>query len=412
MQILVADDDRASGKALTHVLRRWGHEPICVEDGELAWDCLANPAGPRLAIVDWMMPRLDGLNLCKRVRAQLDRYVYLILLTARSNLDDLVQGFGAGADDYMVKPFNPAELNARLHSGTRILELQDELLRESRARELAQAQNVRALEEREAELARWNENLERIVQERTAEVHALLDQKDMFISHLGHDLKTPLTPLVALLPALSQEAKTPRAKRIVDVFSTNVHYMRNLAEKTLQLAKLQRSSGPVTLVPVDFNAELSSVIRRFASELEEKNIAYRSAVHTPLWVYADPLGLETLLHNLISNAIQYSECGASITIEDETSLEGTTIRVSDNGIGLTPEHVKCVFDAFYRADPSRHDRFCVGLGLSICSQIVEAHGGRIWAESPGLGQGAVFAFTLKSCAFLSSANPEPSTGNR
>jgi phosphoserine phosphatase RsbU/P len=127
MRALVADDDRVGPAMLSWTLRKWQFEVSVAHDGESAWD-LVRSEGPQLAILDWMMPTLDGLDLCRRIRADPTRaHMYLILLTARHSKEDMVTALDAGADDFLVKPFDPEELRARLHVGVRVVTLQERL---------------------------------------------------------------------------------------------------------------------------------------------------------------------------------------------------------------------------------------------------------------------------------------------
>jgi sigma-B regulation protein RsbU (phosphoserine phosphatase) len=124
MRILIADDDRMSTMMLGRSLKAWGFEVIVVHDGTAAWECISGPNPPELTIADWMMPGLDGIELCRRIRAAtLPLPVYVILLTARTSRQDLIAGLDAGADDYLTKPFDPDELRARIHVGQRTLGL-------------------------------------------------------------------------------------------------------------------------------------------------------------------------------------------------------------------------------------------------------------------------------------------------
>ena len=142
MKILVAEDDPVSRRLLEVTLGKWGYEVVTCADGQAAWDALKAPDAPQLVILDWMMPLLDGLQVCKNVRNPAERpaepYVYIILLTAKSQKTDMVTGLEAGADDYLTKPFDAQELRMRLRAGRRILDLLDELVR---AREIMREQS-------------------------------------------------------------------------------------------------------------------------------------------------------------------------------------------------------------------------------------------------------------------------------
>jgi diguanylate cyclase (GGDEF)-like protein len=129
MKILIADDDGLSRRLLEKTLLRAGYEVVSVGDGRQAVNCLIAPDAPRLALLDWMMPELDGPGVCAAVRQRQDlSYVYIILLTSRESKEDVVTGLESGADDYLVKPFHPDELKARLRSGERILHLENRLV--------------------------------------------------------------------------------------------------------------------------------------------------------------------------------------------------------------------------------------------------------------------------------------------
>jgi diguanylate cyclase (GGDEF)-like protein len=129
MKVLIAEDDPVSRRVAEALFAKWGYEVVVVQDGSEAWRTLEREDAPRLAVLDWMMPGLAGTDICKRVRAREGRpYVYILLLTAKAQKSDLLEGMDAGADDYLVKPFDAHELRARLHVGQRIIELQDELI--------------------------------------------------------------------------------------------------------------------------------------------------------------------------------------------------------------------------------------------------------------------------------------------
>jgi DNA-binding response OmpR family regulator len=146
MKVLVAEDEATTRRLLEALLAQWGYQVTSCAEGETAWSALSAADGPSLAILDWNMPGLDGPEIIRRARDTIrDRDVYLIILTSKAATDDLVAGFGAGADDYLVKPFQPPELRARLRAGHRVLELEQALRLRVRELEAALA-NVKQLQ--------------------------------------------------------------------------------------------------------------------------------------------------------------------------------------------------------------------------------------------------------------------------
>jgi two-component system, cell cycle response regulator len=129
MRVLIADDNRDSAESLATLLRIWGFVPVIVHDGEAALAFLREAAIPTLALIDWIMPGTNGIDICREIRKETNQpYTYLILVTGRSGKEHMVDGLNAGADDYLIKPVDPHELHARLNTARRILELQEHLL--------------------------------------------------------------------------------------------------------------------------------------------------------------------------------------------------------------------------------------------------------------------------------------------
>jgi two-component system cell cycle response regulator len=128
-RVLVAEDDPVTRRILEVRLRNWNYEVVAVDSGFQAWEVIQANEAPELLLLDWMMPGIDGTELCRRTRA-LNKpvYPYILLLTARATKQDILTGFEAGADDYLTKPFHVEELHARLRAGSRILTLQNELI--------------------------------------------------------------------------------------------------------------------------------------------------------------------------------------------------------------------------------------------------------------------------------------------
>jgi two-component system cell cycle response regulator len=129
MRILIADDDSISRRLIQKTLERDGYEVTAVENGRLAAEQLCTPNGPRIALLDWVMPELDVPGVCREVRQKKQQsYVYMVLLTSKEAKEDVIAGLKSGADDYLTKPFNPEEMKARLRTGLRILDLEGRLI--------------------------------------------------------------------------------------------------------------------------------------------------------------------------------------------------------------------------------------------------------------------------------------------
>lgn len=128
LRVLIADDDTLTRRLLQNALEQAGYKVVAVENGRMALDCLTSKVGPRLALLDWLMPGLSGLDVCREIRRHSEHpYIYMIMLTARTSKEDVVRGLEAGADDYLTKPFDLEELKARLRCGERILNLEDKV---------------------------------------------------------------------------------------------------------------------------------------------------------------------------------------------------------------------------------------------------------------------------------------------
>jgi two-component system, cell cycle response regulator len=129
MKVLIADDDSVSRHMLRSLLVKWGYEVVATEDGNAAWNHLKLPDAPRMALLDWMMPGKNGVDVCRELREHRpEPYTYMLLLTAKDAKENVVEGLESGADDYLTKPFHPQELRARIRVGLRLLELEDNLV--------------------------------------------------------------------------------------------------------------------------------------------------------------------------------------------------------------------------------------------------------------------------------------------
>ena len=140
MKVLIAEDDSISRRLLQAALVKWGYDVVVTTDGQEAWKILQAPDPPTLLILDWLMPQMDGIEICREARrTEALKSAYIILLTSRGSKEDIVQGLEAGADDYVTKPFDHGELRARVQVGARVVTLQKVLA--ERVHELEEAMN-------------------------------------------------------------------------------------------------------------------------------------------------------------------------------------------------------------------------------------------------------------------------------
>jgi signal transduction histidine kinase len=246
------------------------------------------------------------------------------------------------------------------------------------------------------ELNEINKNLEEIVKQRTKQIQHLLRQKDEFINQLSHDLKTPLTPMMVLLPLLKDKIKNKRDTESFDVILRNVYFMKDLVNKTIDLAKLNSGIIELEFQNLKLNEELNYVVGNNQVLFDQNKIELINKIKKPIYVFADKIRLDEVFNNLITNAIKYSpDKGGKIFIDAKEDQDIVTISVKDTGVGMDSEQIEYVFDEFYKVDDSRHELDSSGLGLTITKKIIEKHGGKIWVESEGKGKGSTFYFTLK-----------------
>ncbi len=371
MKVLIVDDNlKIMAIARAH-LKKEGLEVICVEDGKSALESVRQEK-PDLILLDVDMPDMSGFEVCKILKNDDDLcMVPVVFLTAADDNTSRIRGLDLGAVDYVTKPFDAFELRARVRAALRTKQLQDQL-------------------------ATLNHELEERIEQRTEKIQQLLHQKDAFVNQLSHDLKTPLTPLVALLPLVESRTDDSESKRMLALVMENVVYMKNLTEMTLQLAQLNSSSERLKPERFDIVSEIKNTIESLSSLFEEKGIKTVDNTISPINVEADRMLIKELFHNIISNAVKYTNGEGVVTFD--ITMSGGTVKVSikDNGIGMTEVQLKHVFEEFYKVDDSRNDRSSTGLGLAICQRIIEKHGGSIWAESLGPGQGTTVHFVLSA----------------
>ncbi len=246
------------------------------------------------------------------------------------------------------------------------------------------------------QLTDLNQNLEEKVQERTQQIEELLQQKNDFISNLNHDLRTPLGPLVSLLPIIQKRCVDEKNKEMINLLIRNVDRMNEMMKKTLKLSEMNAMTTKFILKPIHLKTFVDQMINRNEEKLLNQHINCSNKIDSKLVIHADEKYICDLFQQLISNGMKYIEESGHLNFTAKVEDEMILVQISDDGIGMNQDQVMHVFDEFYKADQSRHDLYSSGLGLPICKRIVEKHGGRIWVESNGLGKGSTFYFTIPS----------------
>ncbi len=221
-----------------------------------------------------------------------------------------------------------------------------------------------------------------------------------FVANVSHELKTPLTVIAGFAETLRdpQLAAADRV-RFIDLVATNTVRMQRIVDDLLDLSRYESSTWTPHPVDLDLAATIEDLFSMVRASAVEKNITLASDVDSAVRVVrVDPTALRQVLSNLIENAIRYTSSGAVTVKASPNDGGGVTIAVSDTGIGITAEHLSRIFERFYRADPARSRADGgTGLGLAIVRHLVEAHRGRVTAESsPGAGTTVFVSFPPSS----------------
>lgn len=232
--------------------------------------------------------------------------------------------------------------------------------------------------------------------------------KTHMLNTMGHELNTPLTPVLLHLQVLKSGAfgpLNPDQQEAIELVDRNMDRLRALVQDSLDVARLQSGKLQLSKSRVDLAALVREVAASYRTTAETRSVGLDASAQEPLWVEADPRRLSQVIYNLLSNALKFTGKGGSVSVKTRREGDRAVLTMRDTGIGLTPEQMSRLFEPFSQVHDAQQGRPSgTGLGLYISRGIIEAHGGRLWCESSGAGQGSTFSFALE-LAPASSAEP-------
>jgi len=368
--ILVADDSVANCELLGEQLASLGYRPLIAHDGPSALD-LTLERQPALVILDVNMPagdlhvddRATGFEVCRRLkRDPRTGRIPVIFITALNESTDRVKAIEAGGDDFISKPHNRLVLGARVNSLLRLKAATD------------------ALEE----ALRRQRELEHV--------------RDDLMKMIVHDLKTPLTSILATLELLGDGDFGPLAPMQQGVVQDALHKSEELLaliDDLLEVRRIEESSITLSLDEIDAAELIREIAKDWAVRFEQE----KTRVHTDIAgdlprLTADRGLIKRVLGNLIQNALVHSAGSIDLTLACRTDPSGIRFSITDTGPGIPPEYHEMIFRKFQQLQATWTPRARTsGIGLTFCRLVTEAHGGRIWVQSAP-GQGSTFHVAL------------------
>ncbi len=391
MKVLVADDDMTTLFLLQNIVVKAGHEVVCARNGQEAWEALQTETPPAIAVVDWMMPEMDGVTLCERVRAsETLSGLYFILVTTRDTREDAVRGLEAGADDFLSKPVDPAEFRSRLVVGIRTATYQ-------------------------ARLAEYAHHMEELAQNKASQVlHAeRLALLGTLAAGLAHEVANPLQLLAANIeflmndwdrvtpainPALAPESARPATERALGRIPESLAEMQEGMYRAMQLLRefkdfARKDDGQLMLQSaVDLNQCVEKALRLCRNRLKYTvKVQTGFAVNLPR-VRGNARQLEQVFTNLFINAADAMEeqGGGKLAVRTELKDSRIVCTVEDSGPGIPETKLLDIWEPFFTTKASEKG---TGLGLSIVRGIIADHRGDIHVENKANG-GARFRVRL------------------
>ena len=379
--ILVVDDTPANLQLLAALLKDRGYRVRPVLDGKLALQA-ARHEPPDLILLDINMPEMNGYEVCSELKAD-PRLAEtpVIFISANTETMDKVRAFAVGGVDYVTKPFQFDEVEARVETHLKIRRLQ-------------------------TSLHHSNEQLQA-----TVEALGEADQrKDEFLAMLAHELRNPLTAISSSIHILRNRGpEDPVLDKARQVAERQVCHMTRLLNDLLDTARMTQGIIELRQGPVEIKAALQAAVNAISSRFETRKQTLRvTLAEDPIFVVGDADRLQQVFGNLLDNAVKYTPSGKSIWLSSAVEHGQAVIRVRDEGTGISPEVMPYVFDLFVQAHraPDRAQGG-LGLGLTLVRRLVEMHGGKVEAYSDGIGSGSEFIVSLPLAMEVAQTKESP-----
>jgi two-component system, sensor histidine kinase and response regulator len=369
--ILVADDVAANVELLFDQLHVLGFRAIAASDGPSALAAVFEHK-PDLCILDVSMPagdlgvddRSTGFEVCRRIkRDPRSKSIPVIFVTALNDTTDRVKAIEAGGDDFLTKPHNRLVLGARVRSLLKLKAATDSL--EDTLRKLREVEKMR----------------------------------DDLMKMIVHDLKTPLTSVLASMEMLIDGdfgTLTEAQRKMLGDAEAKAEDLLALIGDLLEVSRIEEATMTLDLQALAPAALLNEVVHEWSIRFQQEQATAIVDVADDSPVFeADKGLLKRVLGNLIQNALTHSASAVTIHLSARRDGEGILFTIADNGPGIPPEYHELIFRKFERVKNANIPRTrSSGLGLAFCKLAIDAHGGRIWVQSAGDGKGSAFHFSL------------------
>jgi signal transduction histidine kinase len=394
MKILIAEDDPVSQKLLEKIIRREGYNAIPVNNGKIAWE-MVKKENVDMVITDWMMPEMNGLELCREIRAaDLSRYVYVILLTSMDQTEDAVAALDAGADDYIRKPFDPNELKARILSGKRIIELEDNQKKANA--QLFQSEKMASIGQLAAGVAHEINNPTGFVSSNLKTLTDYQNDLNNLITHyrkLITDLKetgrenlpSSIKKQIEQIANLEEEADIDFIlEDIMDLISDCKEGSARIKKIVIDLKDFAHP-GEDKIQSADINDGIETTLNVVWNEIKYNATVNKELGKLPM-VNCYPQQLNQVFMNLFVNAAQAMKKQGEINISTRADNGFVEIKIGDTGSGIDKKNLARIFDPFFTTKDVGKG---TGLGLNVAYNIIKKHKGTIDVKSK-VGKGTVF----------------------